>query len=315
MLKKSIICILVVIMIMLNFNTYAAVPVTRENLKQSMEKVFKESFGEKEEYEFTMGDGDYFIVKYDNKDYKINFDLNSGNPRFFIENVITKDTSYTKFKENGDSVIFFVFGYAAIADIQGVESQYAYAYSMITLLEGVFNLSEEREKDYKDVKIVSDDYVAEEGEVVIRDSEYGEKMIEIYDDIYKEPASFTDECNTYTFNMKNEYVDENTRKIVFEMIVNPEADFSKIVEYIEEKGKEMQDSFDDSLEKLEEDITVNEPTQTTKPVQGTKPTQNNISKIPYAGLETNKLVYILGANIIILLIGLIIFVNKRKKKN
>ena len=116
--KNILITILLftVILIQLSTTCFATfIPVTDENLTNTFEK-FESSEANKDNYNISVSNN-VINITIDNENYVLNYDL-TDKPTFSFEVPIEKGMSYEEFKKQTDNLIFPMFGYIAVANIQ-----------------------------------------------------------------------------------------------------------------------------------------------------------------------------------------------------
>lgn len=325
MLRKIVICMLILIFIIMSFNTFAAVEVTKENLKESLQKVLELS----EDTDAKINEGENSFILYDDNGnlVEIKYDLSQKNPKFYNESIIRKGMSYDEYETETieDTTILFM-PYSAVANIQGVDINNAMTYILFQMFFGALESNSENEGT--SYYFVNDDFEETEeytNAKIIKKSEFGENAIEYIDDVYENEQILKDELNTFTYTTKKENIDENTRKIIAELEINIDADFSKVEEYVNELNNSDSESESDSDSDFGSDSNSDSDfssdsgydfnTNVNTNTNNTQNNSNNISKIPYAGLKINKIVYIVSINIIMLIaVLLFIIINDQRKK-
>ena len=272
--------------------------ITKEKLKESMQKVL--DMGEDGDIKIKEGENS-FILYNDEYSFELKYDLSQKNPKFYTEAIIEKGMSYDEYSLEMTQSMILIYAYAAVADIKGVDIETAVEYMMLLMFDGVLEEFSTKDNNYM---IVSDNYQIQEGEdkKIIKKSEFGDRVIEYVDETFKNDI-VEDELKTFDMTAKKENTSETSRKIVVEMVVNMDSDFSKIEEFIKKKEEEWESEWEDDWD----DDWDDEPEEEKKP-------EIEISKIPYAGLEFSKVAYVVSINIVALIIVLFIVILKGERK-
>lgn len=233
MFKKILVsCIfLIFIFVCLYTNTcYAtAVAVTDENLEEAFQKLNTSEINESN-YEFSVSNS-IVTIKADNESYQVKYDL-TDKPTFSIEVPIENGMSYEEYEKQTDSLNMNMFGYVAVANIQGIKIEDAMAYYLFSYLEGA--LKNTTKSKYMIVDDLSGNVTDDSNNPnIIYTSEFGDRVMEYLNDIFKEDLKITDSTgiNSYVLNVKKEDVTETSCKLVSTLSVNVDADFSKLDGY------------------------------------------------------------------------------------
>lgn len=251
------ILLFIIILIQLSTTCFATfIPVTRENLTKTFEKLVSSEENYKK-YDISVSD-DVINITSDNENSTLNYDL-SNKPTFSNEIIIEKGISYDDYKVQEEKLFLPMLGYVAVANIQGVEFEDATSYFLLSYLESVFKGNTESDKSY----VIYDDTtldgaiidVSEEKENVIYKKEFGERVIEYVNAVYPEKQKISDAegANSYEFTIEKLDVTETSCKLVATLVINTNADFSKI------KGTmdDIEDSFTNSdITKENADYTI-----------------------------------------------------------
>lgn len=255
-IKKVFSIILITIFIITQFTTIclgAVVPVTDENLNEALKKLIET---EDEINSISAADNIMTIIE-DGKTYFVNYDL-TDKPTFIFETVIEKGISYEEFEEKSGNLILPMLGYVAVCNVQGVEIEDAGMYFLLSYLGNALGSATSNASKY----VVVDDLNVSEGATgektddpnTIYTSEFGDRVIEYVDDVYKDKQTISDskDVNSYVFTCEKQDITENSRKLVSKLIVNLDADFEQI------KGTKdkIEDSFDSGITKENADTTL-----------------------------------------------------------
>lgn len=196
MKKTNKIAILSIIILLSSvlYNCYATgVAVTKENLNTAIQKYASlESNGENSE--ITVDDNT-ISIKNDESNYFLKYNL-TQKPTFTYEIPVKEGMNYADFKAQMDCLNFPMIGYAAVANIQGVEINYALTYFSMIYLKSVLNGSWSSEDSY----VIYDDTQADDGVTIDRDendktilvSEFGERVMEYVNATYKDKIVIQD---------------------------------------------------------------------------------------------------------------------------
>lgn len=301
--KNLFIITLALILIVMGIfsKTYAEyVPVNKENLKTALKEL--EEYNKESKMEITiddniiniLADGEKIVIKYDLTD----------KPKFICETEMKQGMSYEEFSSKRDEGNSVLFGYMAVAKIQGIDFETSGQYYLMNIL------SSAKETVYL--------------EKTFNVSEFGEHSMEYVNEIYKETKTYndSDSINSYEMTIKQKDVKETSCIIETTLIVNPEADFSKMeslvkeaeasliegMDKVKEESQKSQDADMDLIKKKEEEI---------EKLQETILENNevsNLSTMPKAGKTNNPI--LVSAYIIVSLafIGIIGLILTRKKQ-
>lgn len=243
-LKKVTFIILIVYLVVTLFSKcYAtSITVTKENLNTSLQK-FVTSDTNENNYKITLSDKT-ITVTVDGKTYILNYDL-TNKPIFSLEIPIQKGMTYADFKNQTDNIILPMIGYVSVANIQGVEFEDASAYFLMSYLGSAFNGSWASEDSY----VIVDDTNLSDGVTIDKDesdsktiytSEFGERVMEYVNALYKNKQTITDttnDINSYNWSIERTDVTENSCKLVSSLSVNTNADFTQIKGYANQMGE------------------------------------------------------------------------------
>ncbi len=242
MLKFSKITVVILIIFLLNtlfFSCYATpVTVTKENLSESLQELGSSDSIDKN-YKVNVSDEVITMTTTDGESYTLNYDL-TDKPTFSIESLIQQGMSYADFKEQTDNLLSLpLFGYMAVANIQGVEFEDVFIYLVLSSLESGINDSKSNDNPYiiVDDTDLSDEVTtvtSESDQEIIYASEFGERVMEYVNATYKDKQTTTDATNginSYEWTIEKNDVTENSCKLVSSVTVNVDADFSKIEGY------------------------------------------------------------------------------------
>lgn len=238
MLKKilsSCLCLIFLEVIFLNISNAVGIEVTREKLTKALQE-FVTSESNDADYEIKV-EQNIINITIDNENYVLKYDL-TDKPTFTLEIPVKKGDSYDEFEKKTDKFYLPMLGYLAVANVQGVKFEDSKAYFLFSYIEN-FNGSYSSEGGYW----VVDDLNMSEGVTVVKNdnpktiytSEFGDRVMEYVNYLYKETQIATDakEINSYTMTIEKIDITDTSCKLVSTLIVNPEADFTKINGYME----------------------------------------------------------------------------------
>lgn len=241
-MKKILYLFFILIFMCTNVCYATVVKITDKNLNSALQKIVSSSEN-KEGYIISVANK-VITITVDNESYTINYDL-TDKPTFSLEVPIQKGMNYDDFKEKTGNLILPMLGYIAVANIQGVEIKDANAYFLFSYLGSALNGSFLTQSSYT----IVDDLKLEEGVTIektddpktIYTSEFGERVMEYVNNMYKEKQSISDSTgiNSYTLDIEKIETTETSCKLVSKLIVNPDANFSKIIGYTDK----MENSF------------------------------------------------------------------------
>ena len=240
--KFSLVFTIILLLIAIN-TSYAAVPVTEDNLKSSLQK-FSESEANEDNYNITVENGQ-INISVENQTYNIKYDL-TAKPVFTMEIPIQLGMTYEDFTTKTDGLLLTMLGYVAVANVQGVEIEDASAYFLFSYLSGALaNGGLSTENSY----VIVDDLNMSEGVTIERTddpkmiytSEFGNKVMEYVNNMYneKQTASDSNGINSYVFSVERTEVTDTSCKLLSTLTVNTDDDYSQIKGYAEQAG----DSF------------------------------------------------------------------------
>lgn len=340
--KKLVIVLCIFIFALVNINTvrYAAVAVTKENLKITLQKYVT---SKENENKYLISVEDSLIkITAEGKTYNLNYDL-KDNPTFKIEIPIKKGMSYKEFEDSSNNLSLPMIGYAAVCDIQGVSYEDSLSNFLMSYLGSAFNsILTNGINQY----IIVDDLNPEEGVTLektndsktIYTSEFGDRVMEYVDSLYSKKFTVSDanSFNSYSMTIEKKDETENSCKIVSELKVNMNGDFDKMKGYVDTISEAMKDSIkigekqNEGTDEEKEDTSNNiaktenatssenksniENTNTEAPIKDEEEKiENKVKEIPNAGID-NKFKNIVAVIIVFSVIALIT-INIKKMKN
>ena len=262
-MKKLLkISLLAFIVLILSTNTnYAATSITKENLIDSFNQLFSlENFNNKtftenlnklptlkekleenpiEDIKCTISDSYITLTENKVKDYLLKYDL-TNKPTFSSEILIKKGMSYDEYTDQiVDIMLFPLFGYMAFADIQGINVTDASSYVVLSFAEELYKNSTSTEDSfiiYDDLNL-DNNFPKEDANNpnVIYASEFGDRCIEFVNSLFptKQILSDKNELNSYTMTIERQNITETSCNLVFTLVVNPDANFSKLNGFVD----------------------------------------------------------------------------------
>lgn len=283
MLKKIIsflLLIFIFVSLFANVCYATGVTVTDENLNEALQKFISSEANEKN-YNISVSNNIINVIV-DNESYALNYDL-TDKPTFSFEVPIQKGMSYDDFKKKMDNLVLPMLGYVATANIQGVEIEDASAYFAFSYLGSALNGALSTENSYT----IVDDLNLLEGVTIektndpktIYTSEFGDRVMEYVNNTYKEKQSVSDstEINSYLLTIERIDATDTSCKLVSTLSVNVDADFSKIIGYMdkiensfnkEEKVEGENSNKDDSQIQVENKLDLDTLPRTGREVNG-----------------------------------------------
>lgn len=303
----NIIILMFFIIVFICNNVYAEyITVTDENLIASLQKFGESEANEESNYKISVSNN-VITISVDNENYVLNYDL-INKPTFSVEMTIEKGMSYDEFEKISDNLVLPMIGYVAVADIQEINMEDALIYFAFTFLGSALSGSGTSENSY----VIVDDVNVSEGVTIektndsktIYVSEFGDRVIEYIDSMYKEKQDISDASgiNSFSFSIEKQDTTETSRKLIATLSVNTDADFSKINGYADG----LKDSF------INEDISG----ENTQDDSETKVENKiDIDILPKTGEKINVFLIVLYIIVGICSIALItLFLTKKNRK-
>ena len=315
-LKKILSVFVIVILLFGYFCLSYATTVTKENLQEALNAIINDNkTDDSAENKAVVEDGVAKITLGNGKEEAFQYDL-TDSPKFWKEITITKGMTYEEYKEAISKIYEPLYGYGAVAKIQGVEDNTMYYYPLVPYLNS--ELSNENNYIVYDG---TENTPEVDGKTLIKESEFGEYAIDYCKDVMPDEKTFNDNDTSNTFSWKLERVDISSDecKVISTITVNPDGDFNKAKEENEKQLKSFVESFDNMSEDMlnqmqdlskviaqnlsskglfeyakktavENDKAIENNTVTNTAgytTENTTQTTNNTSKIPYAGKTVN----------------------------
>ena len=306
--KIGILIIYIFVLNSLFINCYATNDINKENINKSLQQ-FVSSGANGDNYQIAVSDNTITITV-DEKSYILNYDL-TEKPKFTLEIPIQQGMSYEDFKEQTERIVLPIVGYIAVANIQGVELEDASAYILMSYIGDATNGSWSSDNSYVivDDTNLSDEVTIDKSESdskTIYVSEFGERVMEYVNDIYKDKQTITDATNgidSYEWIIEKKDVTETSCKLVSTLSVNTNADFSKIKGYA--------NGISESFDKANEYDSNEQQQEQTKESKSNNIAENYITTkntLPKAGVSNVCYVIIVFSFIL-----LVIFVIKLRQ--
>jgi len=235
----KVLSVLMIVIILGISTTSKAVKI--EVTKEKLEEAFKDL----EESESNTGNNKYEItdelIKLSSDDYKyeMKYDL-SNKPTFTIEALIKDGMNYDEFTEETSKLLFPMLAQIAVYNIQNVEYEDAMTYIMMYMFSTALGGETSSNSEYilYDDRDTSKNWVinAEEGQKVIKASEFDKYVMEYVNSVYKEEDILKDSngINSFEWSTKKEDITDKSCKIVSTLTVDLDADFSKIKEIVDD---------------------------------------------------------------------------------
>ena len=300
-IKNISIIFLIFLLCLSNFfviSLASSVEVTKENLEQAFDDLMASNVLESAP-DITFSD-EYITISSEGESYQLNYDI-SGSPTFSIELPVQQGMSYEEFNKVSSNIILPLFGYLAVADIQGVEYVDSSAYFVIAFLDSALSNMSSGNSKYI---IVDDldpdlDVVPEpsEGQEIIYTSEFGDHVMEYVNSMF-EGTTTIDDSNLYdTFELSIDQQDftDTSCTIVSTLTVNLDADFSKLVGFADQNNPSDGEDPSDDENQSDDNTTSNSVDDENSTVTngGNNTSGNSIikdntvsnSKLPKAGTD------------------------------
>ena len=303
MLKKflSIILIFIIIMFTIYSSSYGAIqPVTKESLEQAFQDLMSSEALEGINLDITNIQVENDIITINTSDVgeiQVKYNL-EDEPTFVSEMNVEQGMTYDEYLDETSSATGCMLAYMAIANLNGVDFEYASTYFILTYISGQGNIE------------------------MITKEEFEANVMKYINEWYGEPISKNDatEGDTYEITMEQQDVTDTSCKIVTTLKIKADADFTRLQEMMEEQfSNQEQDPPEEVVEEPQEEheetpvITNNNSSSNNN----NNNNNNNIQKttttnnLPKAG-ENTKLYFLIG-----LIVILVIFfgINYRRLKD
>lgn len=329
-MKKRIIVgfsmILVCMFVFVSQNFASSAEINEENLKEAFLKYMKSE---------EVGNADVEIkdnlikFKLEDQEYSFNYQLGEK-PTFSKVISLKKGMSYDEFDEKNSEVLIPMIGYIGALDVQGISFEDSMSYFMMSYLKNA--LSSSAANSYE----LNNDIIQFKDGKSIPKSEFGDYVLEIVDLLYGTKIVIQDngegEYNTFSCTIEEENKTQDSCDLVCTIVLNMDADFSKINGY--SKSDDIKQSSIDILSKLfgETGTTLENNDKKTSDDDNNKENTNgveennnvesknevsNMTTMPKTGKETNPILVFAYVSIIISFIGIfaLIVTSKSKKNN
>ncbi len=232
-MKKKI-CVIFLFLIFIFVNlcltiSYAAVPVTDENLKESLEKFAEASLDSEEPYTISVQDK-VITIKSGENELKLNYDLSTEKPTFSYEVDITKGMTYTEYTEKTENMLATIFGYIVVADIQGVDFEDSTEYFVSIIFQYALTAPSSK---YNIIDDLNTSVEKTDDPNTFYASEFPEKGMEYVNKVYENKQTMSDAengINSFEYSVEKKDIDADSCKLVSTISINLDADFSKINE-------------------------------------------------------------------------------------
>ena len=300
-IKNISIIFLIFLLCLSNFfviSLASSVEVTKENLEQAFNDLMASNVLESAP-DITFSD-EYITISSEGESYQLNYDI-SGSPTFSIELPVQQGMSYEEFNKVSSNIILPLFGYLAVADIQGVEYVDSSAYFVIAFLDSALSNMSSGNSKYiivddldPDLDVVPD---PSEGQEIIYTSEFGDHVMEYVNSMF-EGTTTIDDSNLYdTFELSIDQQDftDTSCTIVSTLTVNLDADFSKLVGFADQNNPSDGEDPSDDENQSDDNTTSNSVDDENSTVTngGNNTSGNSIikdntvsnSKLPKAGTD------------------------------
>lgn len=249
---KKIICYLILIVMLLSTIVYAdSVEVTKEMFDKGLKNTFdyvNNNMSGGNQYTYELKD-DRVVVTIAGQSYDVMYNL-TGDLSFKTEIEVKNGMTYDEYQEKIeglDTNIFVFFGYLNAKTNLSIEDAVYYYTLMAFANTGDWN-SEDTLYIYQSG--VRDEVNAPN---VFYEDTFANDVTDYVDLSFKSNEPITDETLADTFEIVREVtvVDENTRKIVSQVVVDADTDLNKINEYVEQVDNEIVDEFEEKTKKAD----------------------------------------------------------------
>lgn len=311
--KKTIINIIIfftIIMILISYNSYAMVEITKDNLLQSLQSVIKSELIEEYGINSVEVGEETITMTSTSKQYEMKYNL-TGDITFEVEMNIQNGMTYDEYEEENEKFIGPVMGYLAVANLNNVDISKAFTYFGLTYVSSGLANSSSQSSEY----VILDDRNSEntsvsvEGKKTIKASEFPNYAMEYANSIYSEPITMNDEeANTYQLHMEQQDVSDNSCKVVLTLTIKSNADLS-IINQIGE-SEETPSENEQNQEEQKQEETNNQQTQANEknnlPTTNDKQSNNNVktTQLPKTGIDTKICIAIILVVILIVVFGI-----------
>lgn len=228
MIKKFLLNCLIIfaVIVFLATNSFAAVAITKDNLTESLQNYFS-SDSNTTGYSVSVSN-DVINLKSDNENYNISYDL-TNQPKFSYGFEVTEGMSYQDYLNEINNLILPMFGYIAVAGIEGADMSKATQYFLLTYLAAALNMDSAKYIIVDDTDPDANIDIDPGDKEIILVSEFEKNVIETVKKLYPEKQTLSDQgLNSYTLDFERLDTTDTSCRIVTTLSVNTNADFSKI---------------------------------------------------------------------------------------
>ncbi len=323
MLKKilfSILILIVILSVLITTTCYASsVPVTDENLNTALQKVVSLAALEGKECKMS-AKNNVITINLEGKEYTVDYDL-TDKPTFTTTIPITEGMSYDAYEKQTQKIILPMIGFIAIANIQGVSIEDSCSYFLLTYMENAFDSSDS-------YVIIDDTKLGENATIeksddskVIYASEFGDKVMEYVNSVYKDKQVMTDseDMNFYEWSVERTDVKEDSCNLVSKITINTNSNFKGLEGYAEKIGDIFGDDDNDTSKDSSKDnnAVVNNNSKNSNSVNNIKDISSQNSSaddtISTKTLPRTGINGIIFAIVCICIILIVIYRNKLKE--
>ncbi len=327
MLKKflfSILILIVILSVLITTTCYASsVPVTDENLNTVLQKIASSSVLDGKECKIS-AKNNIITINLEGKEYTVDYDL-TDKPTFTTTIPITEGMSYDAYEKQMQKIILPMIGFIAIANIQGVSIEDSCSYFLLTYMGNAFDSSDS-------YTIIDDTKLDENATIeksddpkVIYASEFGDKVMEYVNSVYKDKQVITDseDMNFYEWSVERTDVKDDSCNLVSTVSINLNANFKGLEGYAEKAGNIFGDDDNDTSKDSSKDSAkdnnsvVNNNSKNSNSVNNIKDTSSQNSNadntISAKTLPRTGINGIIFAIVCIGIISIIIYRNKLKE--
>ena len=209
--------------------------ITKDELKQKLDNIILLSKAESANslfanYSDVKVYDDKITLKNSNTEYTILYSISNNKINFSCSFDVEKGMNYNEYNEKicGDYKVIPSLLYSAVAEKYDCVYKEATGYYNLILLNNILNGASTSTK-YTIVDSRAE--ATESDENVILTSEFGDKVLEVVDNQFKERYSFSDSniLNSFVCNMTKQNLTQNSRRLSFDLTVDTTADFSDVL--------------------------------------------------------------------------------------
>ena len=233
-MKNVIKLVVLFIIILLIFNisrfSYAKVEgITQDSLKQKIENYEKSELN-RNNYKFEVTE-DTIKLTTEEDEFEIKYNLN-GEPTFITEVSFSSGYSFDKYQKESVAYLYPLFGYMAIANINGISDNNSLFYAANFYNNEMEKATKKLEEKY--IVVDSEEEIPKEpndGKIYVTNENFGEHLLEYLEDLCTivNPLKISD-TNTFELEIKTVATNLMITTVETKLTIKENADFSKISE-------------------------------------------------------------------------------------